>query len=58
MNAIDEVIELSNYLRGFADAQQNEKLHKASKYLKTLSREICGQGFICNGGKNCAGDHK
>ena len=58
MNAIDEVKELANYLTGFADAQKNEKMHKASKYLETLSREICGEGFICSGGKDCSSDHK
>lgn len=29
---------------------------EAARYL--LSFSICGQGFICPGGRNCTSDHK
>ncbi len=53
-----ELQELANYVIGYADGIENEKLHKAGTLLKKWSMWICGQGFVCSGGDNCNSDHK
>lgn len=58
-NAVTEVRELSVYLKGMADARENEKLEAAAKWMEELSRHICAQGYIgCKGGIECTSDHK
>ena len=58
-NAQDETKALADYLKGFADANQNEKLSRAAEWLEKLSIRVCGQGYIgCSGGHDCGSDHK
>lgn len=58
-NPIQEIKELSEYVRGYSDAKDNSKLKEASKWLENLSRNICGAGYIgCHGGPDCSSDHK
>ena len=55
----EELKELAAYLKGMADALENEKMARASDWLKKLSHYVCGQGYIgCPGGPNCGSDHK
>jgi hypothetical protein len=49
---------LSDYLRGYADATKNENMADAADILKRLAPFVCREGFICNGGDSCQGDHK
>lgn len=59
MNAIEQLKELAAYVEGMADAQDNDKLREAAKWLKKSSRNVCGQGFLgCNSGERCTSDHK
>ncbi len=54
-----EIRDLANYIKGMADALQNAKLSEASEWLRKLSDNICGQGYIgCHGGKECDSNHK
>lgn len=54
-----KVLELANYLKGFADASGNVQIKEASKYLEQLSGHICAGGFIgCQGGDKCTSSHK
>lgn len=53
-----ELKELAAYLQGYADANENEKIGQAAKFINGISPFICGQGFACNGGDNCSSDHK
>lgn len=56
---IDEIKELAIYVRGMADATENEMLHDASEWLEKLSEHICTQGYIgCKSGSHCTSDHK
>lgn len=59
MNSVDEVKELSVYLKGMADGTKNNRLQVAADWLEKLSRHVCGQGFVgCTGGVECDWDHK
>ncbi len=65
MDKIEEVKALSDFLSGVSIATQMfgnsggaEKFKKASEWLRVLSYNICGQGYICRGGANCTSDHK
>lgn len=58
MKSRKELLELGYYLRGYADANENVRMAEASDALISLSRHVCGQGFICNIGDNCSSDHK
>jgi hypothetical protein len=63
MNKIQEIKELSEYLRGASSVAHNpgnaETLFAASMWLRKLSKHICGHGIIgCNGGENCTSSHK
>ena len=59
MTPKEEILTLANYLAGYADAQQNEKMSRAAEWLNNLSNHICVGGFIgCRGGEKCTSDHK
>jgi hypothetical protein len=54
---------LADYLEGFADANSkndriNGNLKQTSDFLRSMAPRLCGQGFICAGGKHCNSDHK
>lgn len=54
-----EVIELLAYVEGMADGTDNYKLARVAHWLSRLSDDVCGQGYIgCDGGTDCASDHK
>lgn len=58
-NCISEVDDLAAYLEGFANANRDEKLYRASQWLRKLRWNVCGAGFIgCHGGEKCTSDHK
>lgn len=58
MNTKKDIEYLANYLRGYADAQENEKLADAADALKKYASALCVQGFICACGDKCTSDHK
>jgi len=54
-----QLLALSAYVQGFADAQQNPKLADAADFIAVCSQMTCGQGVIgCYGGEKCGSDHK
>jgi hypothetical protein len=65
---IKEVEMLATKLEAIADWQRDsaqgetatsKALRESSKWLKKLSHDMCGQGFIgCEGGEDCDSDHK
>ena len=65
-NAVTETEEAAVYLKGMSDGlrisgndEQAESLLAASEWMRKLSQNICGQGFIgCRGGVECGSDHK
>ncbi len=67
-NAIEEVNTLAEKLYAIGRWQEDqirgttetgELLISASKWLKKLTRDMCGQGFVgCTGGAKCTSDHK
>lgn len=59
VNAVKETSELAVYLEGFAAGRDDKKLARAAEWMKRLSQDVCGQGYInCRGGENCRSDHK
>jgi len=59
LNAVDEVRELAVYVAGFAAGREDDKLAEAAEWLNKLSDHVCAEGYIgCEGGRECASDHK
>lgn len=66
MDKIAKIKKLSDFLDGVSvatkmskDFDGAEKFSQASAWLRCLSQNICGQGFVgCQGGKNCTSSHK
>ena len=55
----NKLIDIVNYIKGFADAQENEILKDGSDAIDLLIKSVCGQGYIgCKGGDKCSSDHK
>ncbi len=51
--------QLADYVRGFADARENEELSDAADWLEKAAEHICAQGYFgCEGGDTCTSDHK
>ena len=55
----DEVLELSNFLRGYGEAKSSDEMKVAARWLEKLSDRVCAGGIIgCKGGRECTSDHK
>ncbi len=56
----EELQSLAAYLKGFADAKENQQLRSSSEWLQKLSTQVCSQGYIgCyNVFGKCTSDHK
>lgn len=65
---IDEVKRLADKLEAIAywrqdqiqqETQTGRLLNESAKWLRKLSRDMCGRGYVgCDGGHECSSDHK
>lgn len=58
MKTAKELEYLSNYVQGWADANDNNTLTEASRQLRIMANATCPQGILGCYNKSCTSDHK